>query len=89
MSAKPAPVPARLLGGPRLGGWQELAGDRAAVDRLRARSPWAAGHLAELAALEEHSALLRDGGTLLHGDLYPFNVLLAADRVHVVDWPHA
>ncbi|MGI5240925.1 phosphotransferase [Dactylosporangium sp. CA-139066] len=29
------------------------------------------------------------GDTLLHGDLYPFNVLLDAGRVHVVDWPHA
>ena len=29
------------------------------------------------------------GRTLLHGDLYPFNVLLTRRRVVVVDWPHA
>jgi thiamine kinase-like enzyme len=29
------------------------------------------------------------GTTLLHGDLYPFNLLLTPDRVVVIDWPHA
>ncbi len=29
------------------------------------------------------------GPTLLHGDLYPFNLLLTQDRVVVNDWPPA
>ncbi|WP_432825206.1 hypothetical protein [Dactylosporangium sp. CA-092794] len=29
------------------------------------------------------------GDTLLHGDLYPFNILLTPDEVRLVDWPHA
>ena len=29
------------------------------------------------------------GNTLLHGDLYPFNVLVAPASVSIVDWPHA
>jgi hypothetical protein len=29
------------------------------------------------------------GRALLHGDLYPFNVMLDEDHVWFVDWPHA
>lgn len=84
----PAPVDARLLAPPRLGGWRDLA-TGPAVDRLAAVSVWAANHLDDLLALEGDAPLVLGGDTLLHGDLYPFNILLTADRVHVVDWPHA
>jgi aminoglycoside phosphotransferase len=73
----PSPIPAADAARPRLRGWADL--DRPA-------DPWAAAHRDELIRLE---AAPLDGDTLLHGDLYPFNVLLDADRVRVVDWPHA
>ncbi|MGH3377993.1 MAG: aminoglycoside phosphotransferase family protein [Actinoallomurus sp.] len=82
----PSPVDETILGRPRLGGWVGLTGE-AAAGNLRRLSPWAADHLDELAALESNASLA--GTTLLHGDLYPFNVMLTADRVFVVDWPHA
>ena len=82
----PSPVEEGILAKPRLGGWLALADD-AAVKNLERLSPWAAGHLDELAALEENASVA--GTTLLHGDLYPFNIMLTADRVFVIDWPHA
>jgi hypothetical protein len=83
----PSPVDEAILGKPRLGGWLALADDDAAVRNLEQLSPWAVGHLDALAALEENASVA--GTTLLHGDLYPFNIMLTVDRVFVVDWPHA
>ncbi|MGY0055813.1 aminoglycoside phosphotransferase family protein [Streptomyces sp. LZ34] len=83
----PSPVEAAILSKPRLGGWPALAEDPAARAKVEKLSPWAARHFDALVALEENASL--DGGTLLHGDLYPFNIMLTADRVFVVDWPHA
>lgn len=40
-------------------------------------------------SLESRSDQVTDGGTLAHGDPYAFNLLLTADRVVFVDWPHA
>jgi hypothetical protein len=77
-----------LLAAPRLGGWRELARN-GGEDALRVLHPWAVTHLDELVALEERAEAATAGRTLLHGDLYPFNVLLARERVVVVDWPHA
>jgi aminoglycoside phosphotransferase len=73
----PSPIPAAQAARPRLRGWAGIE---------RPADPWAAAHRDELIRLE---AAPLDGDTLLHGDLYPFNVLLDAGRVHVVDWPHA
>lgn len=73
---------------PRLGGWGDLA-DSTARTKLHAFSPWAAEHVDELIELEETTASTRVGVTLQHGDLYPFNIMLTADRVYFVDWPHA
>ncbi|MEV0612782.1 phosphotransferase [Nonomuraea sp. NPDC050404] len=50
---------------------------------------WVAGHLDELIMLEREAAATLTGETLLHGDLYPFNLMLTPERVFVVDWPHA
>lgn len=83
----PSPVEAAVLGQPRLGGWPALAQDAAARAKVAELSPWAARHVDRLVALEENASL--DGRTLLHGDLYPFNIMLTADRVFAVDWPHA
>lgn len=85
----PSPVAPEILGKPRLGGWRLLRDDHDAVTRLAELSPWAADHLDELTALDDLAAHELAGETLLHGDLYPFNIMLAADRVCVVDWPHA
>jgi hypothetical protein len=82
----PAPAPAPVLRPPRLGGWGDLRG-HAARARLRAICPWAADHLADLAVIEAAAEVT--GPTLLHGDMYPFNILLTTDRVVFVDWPHA
>lgn len=83
----PSPVDQAILGKPRLGGWLEVAADAAVGTKVEELSPWAAGHLDDLVALERNASLA--GSTLLHGDLYPFNIMLTADRVFVVDWPHA
>lgn len=83
----PSPVDEAILGKPRLGGWLAMAGDVAVRGKVEELSPWAARHFDELATLEESASL--DGATLLHGDLYPFNIMLTADRVFIVDWPHA
>ncbi|MEV4510385.1 aminoglycoside phosphotransferase family protein [Dactylosporangium sp. NPDC049525] len=79
----PTPI-ASLTTPPRLGGWAHVA-----VDRLATLSPWAVTHLDALLALEEHAPQVLAGRTLLHGDLYPFNLMLAGRRVFVIDWPHA
>jgi aminoglycoside phosphotransferase (APT) family kinase protein len=84
-----APAIAEYLGAD-FSGWRTLArapGD----DRL---DPWSRARLAELAALEATWTTHAAGGTLLHADIRADNLLLtgetvAADRVMVVDWPHA
>lgn len=74
---------------PRLGGWAELAGDRHRLTRLTAYSAWVADQLPHLEALEQEGLSTAQGDTLVHFDLYPHNILLTADRVLFVDWPHA
>jgi Ser/Thr protein kinase RdoA (MazF antagonist) len=57
--------------------------DRAAEQRLgsaRTRAAIAEAHERAL------SALGATGGTLVHGDFYPSNIVVAADRIAVVDW---
>ncbi|MFI9839583.1 phosphotransferase family protein [Nonomuraea sp. NPDC051941] len=80
----PSPIDPAVLARPRLGGWRALADEGGAM-----LSRWAGDHLDELVALEEAAAPSLAGETLLHGDLYPFNIMLTPDRVLVVDWPHA
>ena len=82
MAAALTPAPVRPATAPRLGGFAELA----AAD-LEPVSPWAAAHLGDLVALE--SSADRSGDTLLHGDLYLFNALVAPGRTYIVDWAHA
>jgi aminoglycoside phosphotransferase (APT) family kinase protein len=84
----PAPIELTAVGlrlSRMLHGWRDLA----AAGGAEGLDSWSAGHLAELAGLEatwqEHSV----GRTLLHGDLRADNLLLTADGVVVVDWPHA
>ncbi len=68
------------------GGWAELAGRETTPREL---PPWAAVHLPRLAELESGWPAACAGSTLVHGDVRADNVLVAADRVVFVDWPHA
>ncbi|WP_200215470.1 aminoglycoside phosphotransferase family protein [Micromonospora coerulea] len=88
MALTPSPVDRSILGSPRLGGWLALASE-GATSRLQSLSPWAARHLDKLVGLEEQAGQALAGETLLHGDLYPFNIMLSPDRVFFIDWPHA
>jgi hypothetical protein len=85
----PAPLAARPVTRARAGiyqGWRQLLADGAAGAGL---DPWARAHLADLAALEAGWAGAAAGTALAHGDIRSDNVLLSADRVLFVDWPHA
>jgi aminoglycoside phosphotransferase (APT) family kinase protein len=73
-----------------LQGWRTLhLAARAKSDDLRDLPDWARRNLARLAALESEWEAASAGETLLHFDLRADNVVLTADRVLVVDWPHA
>jgi hypothetical protein len=86
----PSPVPslepladfARRL----FGGWAELAAMETPPAGL---DVWAFANLERLARLESGWPLACGGPTLVHGDVRADNVLLAADGVVFVDWPHA
>ena len=84
----PAPIDASILAPPRLGGWRQLA-QHGCPEALRELNRWAVTHLDDLVSLEEQAEPAIAGRTLLHGDLYPFNVPLTGQRAYVVDWPHA
>ncbi|WP_327590995.1 aminoglycoside phosphotransferase family protein [Nonomuraea sp. NBC_00507] len=84
----PSPIDQASLARPRLGGWQALTA-RDERDALAVLAPWAVDRLDDLIATEEAAVSPFAGETLLHGDLYPFNVLVSTDRVVVIDWPHA
>lgn len=84
----PAPVAVRA-DHPRLGGWAELAGERELRSRLAVHSGWAARHVDLLAAVESEGLAAARGNTLVHFDALPHNILLTADQVLFVDWPHA
>ena len=50
---------------------------------------WAERNLEKLAQLELRAPSLVAGDTLLHFDLRADNILIAEDRVYVIDWPSA
>jgi aminoglycoside phosphotransferase (APT) family kinase protein len=67
-----------------INGWRR-AQDRG-EDRLDA---WCAKHLARLSNLESLAPDAVDGATLIHLDIRADNLLIAGDRVYVIDWPWA
>ena len=67
-----------------INGWQVAL--RRREDRL---DDWCLGHLARLAELEAEAPRLVEGETLLHFDIRADNLLIAGDRVYVLDWPWA
>lgn len=88
--ATPSPVelePVAAL--PRLGGWTTVAADRHLRRRLVEVAPEAVRHVDMLSALESDWPAAVAGRSLVHGDVYPHNILLTPDRVVLVDWPHA
>ncbi len=68
------------------GGWAQLAATEAPPEGL---DEWARAHRERLAELESGWPGACEGSTLVHGDVRADNVLLAADGVVFVDWPHA
>jgi aminoglycoside phosphotransferase (APT) family kinase protein len=71
-------------------GWRRLAeAGRRGQDSLDGLAPWARRHLAGLAVLEAGWGAAASGASLVHADLRADNVLLAGDRVVIVDWPWA
>lgn len=71
--------------GPWTHGWAELA-----IAPPPDLPPWAAGHLAELAVIErDWLPYADDGGTLVHGDARPDNMLVTGRGVVLIDWAYA
>jgi aminoglycoside phosphotransferase (APT) family kinase protein len=67
-----------------------INGWRIALDRGERRlDPWCLKHLARLADLEVQAPAAAAGHTLLHFDSRADNLLIAGDRVFVLDWPSA
>jgi aminoglycoside phosphotransferase (APT) family kinase protein len=67
-----------------------INGWRIALDRGERRlDPWCLKHLARLAVLESLAPAAAAGETLLHFDTRADNILIAGDRVFVLDWPSA
>lgn len=70
-------------------GWRRTVAARSDGVPLDWLDPWARRNLDGLADLEAGWKPAVAGDTLLHGDLRADNLLLARDRVVVVDWPWA
>jgi aminoglycoside phosphotransferase (APT) family kinase protein len=67
-----------------------INGWRIAMERgERHLDPWCLKHLVRLADLESRAPTAAAGKTLLHFDTRADNILIAGDRVFVVDWPSA
>ena len=87
MALTPSPVDAGSASAvleEKVNAWRVLAADTPAeLDQ------WSKRHLDELVELEGAVGDAVEGETLLHFDLRADNILLAGERVHFVDWPHA
>jgi aminoglycoside phosphotransferase (APT) family kinase protein len=67
-----------------------INGWRKALDRGEHRlDQWCLNHLTHLAQLESMAPAAVAGKTLLHFDSRADNLLIAGERVFVIDWPHA
>ena len=88
LPSRPAWPAGRATGGPSSAGSGASCGTTATAC-ARHLDPWSRRHLEALVRLERAAPAAVDGETLLHLDLRADNLLLTADRVLVVDWPHA
>jgi aminoglycoside phosphotransferase (APT) family kinase protein len=67
-----------------------ITGWRIALERRETSlDSWSLKHLARLADLESRAPAAAAGETLLHFDTRADNILIADDRVYVLDWPSA
>lgn len=89
----PSPLPTSIVGtasdlfATRICGWRRILDERQpGVDCL---DEWSRRHLETLAAIEETAADALAGDSLLHMDIRADNILLTAERVWFLDWPHA
>ena len=81
----PASIGERTTGLPIFGNnWRRLRDEG-----LVHPDPWVMKNLGALVALEERVPEIAPGSTLLHMDLRGDNMLMTADGVVIVDWPHA
>ena len=84
----PSPIEAGATAGDAFKG--EINGWARALARGEDRlDTWSTRHLSRLAGLEAEAPALVEGETLLHFDTRADNLLIAGDRVYVVDWPWA
>jgi aminoglycoside phosphotransferase (APT) family kinase protein len=67
-----------------INGWR-----RALAREAKGLDDWCRRHLAQLARLEDRAPGMSSGDTLLHFDTRADNLLIAGDRVYVLDWPWA
>ena len=89
-SLTPSPVPVAVVGS--VADWGGLAGGwwrRAESFQPEGLDAWSVRHAATLAVLERAAPSAGMGETLLHLDLRADNMLLTADGVRFIDWPHA
>lgn len=88
----PSPVPRSLVGGAE-DAWDSTEDGWAGLAALAPMRPqlddWSRRHLDELVELEATVGAAVQGTTLLHFDIRADNVLLTAEGVRIVDWPHA
>jgi aminoglycoside phosphotransferase (APT) family kinase protein len=69
---------------------QTINGWRIALDRGETRlDPWARRNLDRLAELEKRAPDVVEGDALVHCDIRADNLMIAGDRVYVLDWPWA
>ncbi|MEU6933088.1 phosphotransferase [Streptomyces sp. NPDC046374] len=89
----PSPIEAPTVAdrfGEKFQGWRRLsAAFMERADDLAWLDPWARRNLGRLVDREAAWIAAAAGSALIHGDLRADNVLLADDRVMVVDWPWA
>jgi hypothetical protein len=68
----------------------EIHGWRRALDRGETNmDPWCLRNLERLASLEAKAPAASRGNTMLQFDARADNILIAGERVYIVDWPHA
>jgi len=75
-------------------GWQSFAAlsprERSEIaERAGGLGEWAAAHLEKLVSWERSAPAAAAGGNLVHGDLRADNIMLDAEHLWFVDWPHA
>ncbi|MBD5786240.1 aminoglycoside phosphotransferase family protein [Cellulosimicrobium terreum] len=68
-------------------GWRALRDDPDPA--LAVLVPWAAAHLDQLVEAERTALVACEGESFVHGDMRADNLILAPEKVYVVDWPYA